>query len=186
MPGIMHEGPIELLRCNPLLAAALLGGLGVPVAAGGTAVMALTGAIDLEKEESRRLVLATIAAAGLSDDRLGTYTHLIRAAAPASALEALEALMSTVFKDEFIERYIAEGRAKGEAEGRAKGEAEVQAAMLLRMLAALGFDVPDGIRERVLECPDPDQLGAWPTPPRPPAGRGLPSLTGAAMILSGS
>jgi hypothetical protein len=282
MPGIMHEGPIELLRCNPLLAAALLGGLGVHVAAGGTAVMAagdvssalpaelradavillegpggklavvvevqsapdkdkswawpaylvlargqhhcravllvicrdlatarwarrpivtghpgfdlvplvidaqttptpstlawavdaelavlgaLTGAIDLEKEESRRLVLATIAAAGLSDDRLGTYTHLIRAAAPASALEALEALMSTVFKDEFIERYIAEGRAKGEAEGRAKGEAEGrakgEAAMLLRMLAALGFDVPDGIRDRVLGCNDLDQLGAW-------------------------
>jgi hypothetical protein len=142
---------------------------------------ALTGAIDLEKEESRRLVLATIAAAGLSDDRLEKYTHLIRAAAPASALEALEARMSTVFKDEFIERYIAEGRAKGEAEGRAKGEAEGrakgeaegrakgeaegrakgEAAMLLRMLAALGFDVPDGIRDRVLGCNDLDQLGAW-------------------------
>jgi hypothetical protein len=118
---------------------------------------ALTVAVDLEKEESRRLVLATIAAAGLSDDRLGTYTHLIRAAAPASAREALEALMSTVFKDEFIERYIAEGRAKGEAEGRAKGEA----AMLLRFLSARGFEVPDRVREHVLACADLDQLGAW-------------------------
>jgi hypothetical protein len=57
--------------------------------------------------------------------------------------------MSTVFKDEFIERYIAEGRAKGEA------------AMLLRMLSALGFEVPDGIRDRVLACNDLEQLGAW-------------------------
>ncbi len=118
---------------------------------------ALTGAIDLEIDEGRRLVLATIAAAGLSDDRLGTYAHLIRAAAPGSAREALEALMSTVFKDEFVERYIAEGRAKGEAEGRAKG----QAAMLLWILAARDFDLPDGIRERVLACADLDQLGAW-------------------------
>ena len=40
MPGIAHEAPIELLRRNPVLAAALLHGSGVPVPAGGTAVMA--------------------------------------------------------------------------------------------------------------------------------------------------
>ena len=39
MPGIAHEAPIELLRRNPLLAGALLHGSGVPVPAGGIAVM---------------------------------------------------------------------------------------------------------------------------------------------------
>ena len=290
MPGIVHEGPVELLRCNPLLAAELLNGLGVAVPSGCAAVMAagdvssalpaelradavillegpegklavvievqtapdndkswvwpaylvlaraqhrcrvvlmvicrdlttarwarqtivtghpgfdlaplvidaqttpappaqasaanaelavlgaLTGAIDLENEDGRRFVLATVAAAGLSDDRLRTYTHLIRAAASASARNALEALMTMVFKDEFIDRYFAEGRAKGEAEGRAKGEAEGrakgeaegrakgEAAMLIRFLAARGFDLPDSIRERVMACGNLDQLGAW-------------------------
>jgi hypothetical protein len=57
--------------------------------------------------------------------------------------------MTIVFKDEFIDRYFAEGRAKGEA------------AMLIRFLAARGFDLPESVRERVLACGDLDQLGAW-------------------------
>jgi hypothetical protein len=40
MPGIAHEAPVELLRHNPMLAAALLHGSGVPVPVGGSAVMA--------------------------------------------------------------------------------------------------------------------------------------------------
>lgn len=40
MPGISHEGPVELLRRNPRLAAALLAETGVPVPAEGAAVMA--------------------------------------------------------------------------------------------------------------------------------------------------
>jgi len=40
MPGIAHEGPIELLRRNPRLAAALLEGTGVPVPTGTSAAMA--------------------------------------------------------------------------------------------------------------------------------------------------
>jgi hypothetical protein len=40
MPGITHEAPIELLRRNPLLAAALVQGSGVPVPTGETALMA--------------------------------------------------------------------------------------------------------------------------------------------------
>jgi hypothetical protein len=35
MPGIAHEAPVELLRHNPMLAAALLHGSGVAVPAGG-------------------------------------------------------------------------------------------------------------------------------------------------------
>ena len=39
MPGIAHEAPIELLRHNPLLAAALLDGSDVAIPESGTAVM---------------------------------------------------------------------------------------------------------------------------------------------------
>ena len=126
---------------------------------------AFTGAVDLEQDAGRRLVLGAIAAAGLDPDGLETYTHLIRACASAAARSALEALMTTTFKDDFIDRYKAEGkaegRAEGEAKGRAEGEAKGKAGMLLRILAARGFDIPGPIRERVLSCTDLGQLETW-------------------------
>lgn len=114
---------------------------------------AFTGAVDLEQDAGRRSVLSAVAAAGLDADRLKTYTVLIRACASAAARGALEALMTTVFEDDFVDRYIAKGRAEGRAEG--------EAGMLLRVLAARGFDVPDHVRERVLSCTDLGQLESW-------------------------
>jgi hypothetical protein len=126
---------------------------------------AFTGAADLEQDVGRRLVLGAIAAADLDADRLETYTHLIRAVASAGARSALEALMTTAFKDDFIDRIKAEGRAEGEAMGRAvgraEGEARGKAGMLLRILAARGFEVPEAVRELVLSCTDLGQLEAW-------------------------
>jgi hypothetical protein len=110
---------------------------------------AFTGAVDLEQDAGRRSVLSAVAAAGLDADRLETYTLLIRACASAAARGALEALMTTVFEDDFVERYIAKGRAEGEA------------GMLLRVLAARGFEVPGPVRERVLSCTDLSQLESW-------------------------
>lgn len=130
---------------------------------------AFTGAINLEEESGRRTVLGAIAAAGLEQDQLGTYTQLIRASASVAARRALEAMMTTEYKDDFLERFFAEGRAKGEAEGRAKGEAEGRAkgeaegqqSMLLRILSARGFEITPDLQGRVLACADSDQLGAW-------------------------
>jgi hypothetical protein len=65
--------------------------------------------------------------------------------------------MTTTFKDDFIDRYKAEGKAEGRAEGEAKGKA----GMLLRILAARGFDIPGPVREQVLSCTDLDQLETW-------------------------
>jgi hypothetical protein len=98
-------------------------------------------------------VLGAIAAAGLERDQLGTYTQLIRASASVAARKALEAMMATVFKDDFLERFFAEGEAKGLAEG--------QQSMLLRILSARGFEITPDLRGRVLACADSDQLGAW-------------------------
>jgi hypothetical protein len=138
---------------------------GAPALAGATPELAVlaafTGAVDLEQDAGRRLVLGAIAAAGLDPDGLETYTHLIRACASAAARSALEALMTTTFKDDFIDRYKAEGRAEGKAEGRAEGEAKGKAGMLLRILAARGFDIPGPVRERVLSCTDLGQLETW-------------------------
>jgi hypothetical protein len=98
-------------------------------------------------------VLGTLASARLDEERLEIYTHLIRAVASAAARSALEALMTTAFKDEFIDRIKAEGRAEGEVRGRAD--------MLLRVLAARGLEVPATVRVRVLSCTDLSQLDAW-------------------------
>jgi len=113
----------------------------------------LTGAIDLDQDSSRRQVLGILAAASLEEDQLETYTHLIRAAASAAARQALEALMTTTFKDDFIDRIKASGRAEGKAEGKAD--------MVLRVLAARGFEVPGSIRDQVLSCTDLGQLDRW-------------------------
>jgi predicted transposase YdaD len=73
--------------------------------------------------------------------------------------------MATVFRDEFVDGLLDQGRAEGEALGRAEGEAqgraEGEAAMLLRVLAARGFAVPDDVRQRVESCTDLAQLEAW-------------------------
>jgi hypothetical protein len=139
---------------------------GASAAAAELAVLgAFTGAINLEEESGRRTVLGAIAAAGLEQDQLGTYTQLIRASASVAARRALEAMMTTEYKDDFLERFFAEGRAEGQAKGRAEGRAEGQAkgqqSMLLRILSARGFEITPDLQGRVLDCADTDQLGAW-------------------------
>lgn len=118
---------------------------------------ALTGAIDLSQDSGRRQVLGVLAAADLDEDGLETYTHLVRAAAPVAARALLEALMATAFKDDFIERYKAEGVALGKAEGVTQGKAD----MVLRILATRGFDITRHVRETVKACKDPGQLDRW-------------------------
>jgi hypothetical protein len=58
-------------------------------------------------------------------------------------------MATTKFSDPFVDRFLAEGEAKGEAQ------------MVLRVLSARGLPVPDEIRERVLSCTDTAQLEAW-------------------------
>ncbi len=111
----------------------------------------LTGALDLGQDAARRLVLARLA--GLDDRRLKTYPVFVRSAASESARQALEALMTTEFKDTFVDRLLAEGQAHGKAEGEAR--------MILRVLSARGLRVPAEISQRVLCCADLSQLEAW-------------------------
>jgi hypothetical protein len=123
----------------------------------------LTGALDLRDAETRLVVMAAIAP--VDAGRREIYTRLIRATAPPGVRRALEELMATTFPDPFIDGLLDQGRAQGRAEGRAEGEtrgrAEGEAAMLLRVLAARGFTVPDDIRQRIQSCTDLARLEAW-------------------------
>jgi hypothetical protein len=58
MPGIAHEGPVELVRRNPHMTVTLLNYLGVPVPADATAAMAggeLTSPLPAESRRGRVL-----------------------------------------------------------------------------------------------------------------------------------
>jgi len=114
----------------------------------------LTGAIDLNSDGARRQVLGVLA--GLDEDRLTTYTVFILNAASPSARKALEELMTTThpfFRNDFVDRWLNEGRAEGRAEG--------QADMIVRVLHARGVAVPAEIRHRILACTDEQQLEDW-------------------------
>jgi hypothetical protein len=135
-----------------------------PHAAELAVLAVLTGALDLGDPAAQLLTLQHIARADA--ERRQTYTRLIRLTAAEAVRQALEELMTTVFpRDDFIDGLLDQGRAEGLDQGRAEGldqgRAEGEAKMLLRVLAARGFAVPDEIRERVTGCTDTGQLEAW-------------------------
>ena len=119
--------------------------------------------------------------AGLDPETLATYTRIVLMAAPdKSTQRALEALMATVFKSEFLDRLDklaaeaaargeaeglargeAQGLARGEAVGLARGEAAGRAQMILQVLAVRGIETPAEVRDQVLACTDIAQLDAW-------------------------
>jgi hypothetical protein len=135
----------------------------------------LTGDLDLTDHAAR--VLALLIIAGAPAELRDGYTRIIRAVAPKSARAALEELMMTHLKDDFVDGWIAEGLAKGEAQGLAKGEAqglakglaqglaeglaEGEAKMLLKVMTARGLTVSEDITVRVTECRDPAQVELW-------------------------
>jgi hypothetical protein len=113
-----------------------------------TVLAVLTGALDLGDPAAQLLALQRIAR--VDAEHRQTYTRLIRVTASDAVRQALEELMTTVFpRDDFIDGLLDQGRAEGEAK------------MLLRILAARGFVVPDDVRERVTGCTDLTQLESW-------------------------
>ncbi len=46
-------------------------------------------------------------------------------------------------------------------QGKLEGKLETEANVVLRVLRARGFSVPDDVRERILACKDANQLETW-------------------------
>jgi hypothetical protein len=141
-----------------------------------TMMAAWAGSADLRDPAVQDRTLRLIA--GLEPERLAAYTRIVLIAAPDEpSRRALEALMTTVFKNDFLDKLQAEaearGSARGEAEGlargealglargEARGEAAGRAQMILQVLAARHIAVPTEIRDQVLACTDIGQLDAW-------------------------
>jgi hypothetical protein len=132
-----------------------------------TVLNILTGDLDLTNHAARMFALLAIAEAP-AELREG-YTRIIRAVAPESARAALEELMMTHLRDDFVDGFLDQGRAEGRAQGvaqgvaqgMAQGMAQGEAHILLRIMAARGLDIPEHIRARVAECADTARLEAW-------------------------
>jgi hypothetical protein len=141
-----------------------------------TMIAAWAGRADLRDPAVQIRTLRLIA--GIEPERLATYTRIVLIAAPDEpSRRALEALMATVFKNEFLDRLQAEAEARGEAlglarglargeavglaRGEAHGEAAGRAQMILQILAARHIAVSAVIRDQVLACTDIGQLDAW-------------------------
>jgi transcriptional regulator of acetoin/glycerol metabolism len=120
-----------------------------------TVLNILTGDLDLTNHAARMFALLAIAEAPA--ELRESYTRIIRAVAPESARAALEELMMTHLRDDFVDGFLDQGRAEGRAQGVAQGEAH----LLLRFMAARGLDIPDHIRARVAGCTDTARLEAW-------------------------
>ena len=98
----------------------------------------------------RRLVMARLAR--LDADRATGYTMFILNAVSESVRQALEALMPVNtfgLHNEVVDRFLAQGEAKGRADS------------LLRVLSRRGLRIPDEMRQRVLACTDNGQLETW-------------------------
>ena len=124
-----------------------------------TVLNILTGDLDLTNHAARMFALLAIAEAP-AELREG-YTRIIRAVAPESARAALEELMMTHLRDDFVDGFLDQGRAEGRAQGVAQGVAQGEAHLLLRFMAARGLDIPEHIRALVAECADTARLEAW-------------------------
>jgi hypothetical protein len=125
---------------------------------------AWTGQADLRVPAVQATTLQAIA--GLDAVKLATYTRIILIAAPdESSRRALETLMATVFKNDFVDKLEAQARARGEAHGRALGEAHGralgEAQMILEVLESRGIILPDKVRDQVLACTDTTRLEMW-------------------------
>jgi hypothetical protein len=125
-----------------------------------TMMAAWAGSADLRDPAVQVRTLQLLA--GLDAETKDTYTRIVLIAAPdESSRRDLEALMSTVFKNDFLDKLEAAAEARGEAKGRAAGEAKGLAQGILLVLGARGIAVPDVIRDQVLACTDSAQLEAW-------------------------
>jgi hypothetical protein len=99
---------------------------------------AIIGAVDLDTEEGRALVVSAITATGAEGARFRSLCDIILGMASDAAHEHLEKLMGITYKSKFVDGWYQQGRAAGEAKGMAEGfsqgEARGEARAILRVL----------------------------------------------------
>ncbi|MEU8171278.1 hypothetical protein AB0C14_00240 [Microbispora hainanensis] len=62
---------------------------------------------------------------------------------------------------EYLSDWARENFAKGRAEAQAEGKAEAMAEAVVIVLNARDIQVPDELKDKILECRDFERLNAW-------------------------
>jgi hypothetical protein len=112
------------------------------------------GAIDLEADDGRRLVLDAIRDTASSVPVTRTLEAIILGVASEAARAELEALMETKeYKNDFADRHEAIGEARGEAIGKAQA--------IVKILASRLIELSPPQRDQLTSCTDLAQLDQW-------------------------
>jgi hypothetical protein len=123
---------------------------------------AIIGAVDLDTEEGRALVVEAITATGAEGARFRSLCDIILGVVVSDAAhDHLEELMGITYKSKFVDGWYQQGRAAGEADGIAQGEAKRGAADILRLLKSRGLSPTRAQRELIESCGDLGQLDTW-------------------------
>jgi hypothetical protein len=153
--------PIELGHPGWMLQPLVAGPSQIPVSPDAAELAVLSSIARADGPAQRQaLETASVALSTIDPDLARRYIEIMFAALSEAGRRHLEELMSThtfEYQSEYARRLLAEGEAKGEARGEARGEAT----LLIEVLDARGWDVPDGIRGRIVECTDSTQLKRW-------------------------
>jgi hypothetical protein len=135
-----------------------------------TLFLACLPALDMADRAVARRVLDAIRNSGASDADRKRLTAIILKRASAAARQILEALMiTTEYKDEFIERHVnegiekglAEGLAQGIAQGREQGAVSAKRTDILQVLGVRDLHPTKKQLARVAACTDLLTLDRW-------------------------
>ncbi|MEV1248833.1 hypothetical protein ACIBO2_50140 [Nonomuraea sp. NPDC050022] len=117
----------------------------------------------------RKVIEAFAAAlAGVTDEHAPDYYEYAYDMSTPEIRHLMEEIMKSASTkwpvySPFAREHFGRGKTEGKAEGRTEGKAEEAARLVLLVLAARGFTVPDDIRTQITTCTDLAQLETWVT-----------------------
>ncbi|MEV4578054.1 hypothetical protein AB0K16_32885 [Nonomuraea jabiensis] len=112
----------------------------------------------------RKVVEAfAMALAELRDEHAAKYYEYAYSMSAPDVRRLLEEIIMTSTTWPVYSPFAREHYGRGQAEGKAEGKAEEAVRMLLLVLGARGFDIPDDMRTRISTCADLAQLESWTT-----------------------
>ncbi|WP_431924773.1 hypothetical protein [Nonomuraea jabiensis] len=112
----------------------------------------------------RKVVEAfAMALAELRDEHATKYYEYAYSMSAPDVRRLMEEIIMTSTTWPVYSPFAREHYGRGQAEGKAEGKAEEAVRMLLLVLGARGFDIPDDMRTRISTCADLAQLESWAT-----------------------
>ncbi|MFB4319841.1 hypothetical protein [Actinomadura sp. 21ATH] len=161
--GTWCAAPIELGGPRSMLTPFAIGPEAVPVVedivqAQRAPELAVLSAMAHGSGPSSKGVLtaAMSSFAGVDDDRARLYADFVLARLDGAARRTWEELMKSgtyEYQSDFARKYVAEGRAEGRVEGLRTS--------ILDAFDEREIEVPDEVRNRILQCQDARHLRAW-------------------------